>query len=394
MIEGIPLQEIEETNLQQLINAQVPESRTLDYKRDLEVSTPDQRKEFLADISSFANASGGHLIIGIDESGGIPTTINGVSVPDPDAEVLRLENIIRTGIDPRIPGLETRAISLSSGDYVLIFRIPQSWISPHMVTLRGTSRFFSRNSAGKYQLDVTELRNAFILSESASERIRNFRIDRINKIMTGDTPVSLEEGAKEALHLVPLQSLSTDRQADLDVFIKDHATDLYRILHPRNLTDWRHNFDGILIINAPQTVGVARWYIQLFRNGITEFVGVVAKPEVHDISYKFERNFIEILPKLLEYQHLMQVQPPIISLLSMVNVNGYTIAGQKQSWDRAQTFPIDRDVLAVPEIIIEDMACDPTQTLKPLFDPVWNAAGWPRSMNYQEDGSYSLNWGR
>ena len=30
-----------------------------------------------------------------------------------------------------------------------------------MVTYKGTSRFFARNSAGKYQLDVQEIRAAF-----------------------------------------------------------------------------------------------------------------------------------------------------------------------------------------------------------------------------------------
>ena len=47
------------------------------------------------------------------------------------------------------------------GNQIVLVRIPRSWVSPHMVTHKGTSRFFARNSAGKYQLDVSELRTAF-----------------------------------------------------------------------------------------------------------------------------------------------------------------------------------------------------------------------------------------
>jgi len=39
----------------------------LDYKRDVPGESDQDKKEFLADISSFANATGGDLIYGVDE---------------------------------------------------------------------------------------------------------------------------------------------------------------------------------------------------------------------------------------------------------------------------------------------------------------------------------------
>lgn len=80
------------------------------------------------------------------------------------------------GIAPRIPGVSMHSLPLSNGSSALIVKIPKSWASPHMVTLGGTSRFFSRNSAGKYRLDVDEIRSAFLATDAISNRIREFRL--------------------------------------------------------------------------------------------------------------------------------------------------------------------------------------------------------------------------
>ena len=54
-----PLDQITADDLQALIDAQAPEKRTLDYKATLPGNADADKKEFLADVSSFANAAGG-----------------------------------------------------------------------------------------------------------------------------------------------------------------------------------------------------------------------------------------------------------------------------------------------------------------------------------------------
>ena len=158
--EGLLLGNLTEQHLQDLKENSVAEGKTLDYKRDL-IGTSD-KKEFLADVSSFANASGGHLVFGMEEEGGVPTELCGVDVDDVDSEILRLENLIRDGLEPRIYGHDIKPVDLSNGKKALVIRIPKSFASPHVVKLKGTFRFYSRNSAGKYPLDVQELRTAFL----------------------------------------------------------------------------------------------------------------------------------------------------------------------------------------------------------------------------------------
>ena len=79
---GKRLDQLEVADLQGLIGS-ARESRTIDFKRDLPEQAPSDRKEFLADVSSFANSAGGHIIFGIREENGVPTELSGLAVDDP-----------------------------------------------------------------------------------------------------------------------------------------------------------------------------------------------------------------------------------------------------------------------------------------------------------------------
>ena len=53
---------------------------------------------------------------------------------------------------------------------VLVGWIPKSLHAPHVVWLDRTSKFWARGANGKYQLDVQELRSAFVASETTRWR--------------------------------------------------------------------------------------------------------------------------------------------------------------------------------------------------------------------------------
>jgi predicted HTH transcriptional regulator len=54
-----------EEDLNALVTNGISEGRTIDYKEQLDISQDAEKKELLADIMSFANASGGDLVFGI-----------------------------------------------------------------------------------------------------------------------------------------------------------------------------------------------------------------------------------------------------------------------------------------------------------------------------------------
>src|SRR3989338_11694537 len=94
------LDKIDLNDLEQLRNNAVLEGKTIEYKKLLPTNSDADRKEFLADISSFANASGGDLIFGIPEKNGSPKSIDGVEIESVDGEGRKNKNIIPDGIEP------------------------------------------------------------------------------------------------------------------------------------------------------------------------------------------------------------------------------------------------------------------------------------------------------
>src|SRR5689334_5634897 len=143
---------INEADLRQLIENKVSEQKTVEYKEFLPDDKYDSKKEFLADVSSFANTVGGHILYGIREENGLPVALSGINNQDLDREILRLENLLRDNIQPRCQGIAIRVINTELTPPVLIIRVSQSWSKPHVVNFQGHWRFYARNSAGKYPL--------------------------------------------------------------------------------------------------------------------------------------------------------------------------------------------------------------------------------------------------
>jgi hypothetical protein len=168
-------------DLQELCDNAVGEGILYDYKLELYGGSDADKREFLKDVSSFANTAGGHIVIGIKEDGGLPTAVIGVAA-DLDAEKLRLENLLRDRIEPRILGLRMVPVDLDSGRRVLVVRIPRSWNPPHAVLHNKSRLIFARNSAGAHEASVDEMRSMFIAGATLLERSRDFQRRRMDDI--------------------------------------------------------------------------------------------------------------------------------------------------------------------------------------------------------------------
>jgi predicted HTH transcriptional regulator len=104
-----PFDAIAKADIEALIADVINECKTLEYKQELPGTSAGERKEFLADVSSFANASGGDIIYGVkaavDAGGkktGAPESVEPITETTPDVAKLRVESIIRDGIGPRL----------------------------------------------------------------------------------------------------------------------------------------------------------------------------------------------------------------------------------------------------------------------------------------------------
>lgn len=358
------------------------ECKVLEFKVQLPANRREHHKEFLYDVSSFANASGGHLLYGVDEQAGVAVDFPGLSLTDPDKEIQCLENITRDGVRPRMPGVAFHPVQLANGKYVLIAEVPKSWASPHMVTLRGARPFHSRNSVGRHPLDVDEIRAAFLLSSTLTERIRDFRVERLAKIVADELPVRLPDSPKIVLHAIPIDAFATRGTVDIGAAMhSQHWTTLTSLASSRS----RINIDGLLAYSSSRS-GLYEYQTQLFRSGIIETVvadlsrGV--QEETKTIWHKpLEETILRRCFQILALQKELGLALPILVFCSLLGVSGYRMSWQHPAEHRV----IDRDTLLVPEVWLDaypETLVDVINPLKPMFDDIWNASGWESWLNY------------
>jgi hypothetical protein len=382
-----------------LVTNAVTEGRSIEYKQQLPGDTDDEKKEFLADISSFANTSGGDVIYGImdkrngNKTTGIPERVTGLAGINADLQIRRLDEIIRSGIDPRIPGFRIRAIEGFDTGPLLLIRIPKSWASPHMVKFKNASRFFARNTGGKYQLDVGEIRSAFMLSGESRAKITTFRYDRVAKIIANETPVKLAAESKIILHLVPFAILDPSTQVDFRPLVND--SNLTRVrASPYHRP--RFNLDGFLnhelhpIQERP--TDAYGWYVQVFRSGAFEAVtafGMTTGTNVKLIQSDWAENIIlDMLKRFTGAAKTLGVQTPIVVMATMHGYKGFGIADNSPFHDPPSYLTIDRETLLLPDVLLEDYGMSMDRLIRPVFDAFWQAAGYPFCQNYNAKGNW------
>ena len=99
---GIPFENIGEPHLHELVQSGARERRRLEFKQQLPARDDAAKNEFRADVSSFANAGGGDLVYGVQDEDGVAVKITPLD-GDADAEIRRLESMLRDGLEPRWP---------------------------------------------------------------------------------------------------------------------------------------------------------------------------------------------------------------------------------------------------------------------------------------------------
>jgi hypothetical protein len=376
-----PLDEVSDTDIDSLIANQTAENRTTEYKRELPGGADGDRKEFLADVSSFANTIGGDLIFGVAAVDGIPTSVAGIQATNVDSLVLRLDEMIRAGISPRVEH-HTVTIAHPAGQIVLI-RINQSWVGPHRVVFKGHDRFYARSTAGKYSLDVGDLRQAFLRGATIERQIGDFVQERVMAVAAGRGSLPMAPGGKLILHLVPLSSFAGTAHVDAMRYGRTP-----NLLPPLSSGGWNHrlNLQGVLTYNDVK--GVVQSYVQLYRNGVIEAVEHrLLNREVNGQNIipttDFERHILQGSAAYLKVQNDLGLTPPVFAFVSLVGARGCRVPSVEED-----SYPIIEDPVQIPGVTIMSFEEKPEVTLRPLIDMIWNACGVSRSPNFDAEGKW------
>ena len=149
------------------------EGHNLDYKENF--STPKKAPNYLAKhISSFANSSGGFLIIGIDDN----LVIKGIDKTFNNKPLIEWVNQVLSGrVEPQVFYRDPIAIEIPNSDkIVLVFQVPESSRKPHMV--KEDHAYYIRANDSTKKATHGQVRDMFEYSRNRKMDFEEFLIKR------------------------------------------------------------------------------------------------------------------------------------------------------------------------------------------------------------------------
>jgi hypothetical protein len=393
-----PIEDISLADVQAFFDdgGKYPERKTIEYKQELHKFKDDRgRVEFAKDVCSLANTSGGHILFGFSEEDGYPTGLPGAHCEDPDDAIRDMRTAIRIATDPRIDvhAVDIQPVaSRSQGKYFFIVRIAQSLNAPHAV-LRAdrdsVREFWNRHTNGKAAMDASEIRQAFVFSESIIERMRAFREKRVRQIHAAErTPVIVGSGAKCILHLLPLTDFRVPNPIGLDKIEANlrHFPPLLRQVISGNK---RITLDGYTQYigggGSPDEDDSTHAYTLVYQDG--GIVEAVITDIVQDGRHGHYLNTTEcelmLLRAFCEFPKglkALRIRPPVWCFVSLIGVRGTEI-----HHPYARNAPINRDDLFLPEFEMTNLDADFSELARTSCDYLWNAGGYPKSKTFDQN---------
>jgi hypothetical protein len=397
----IRFEDIGPDDILRLIEDKISERKILEYKQALTFDGKEDRAEFLADVSSFANASGGDIVFGIselrdgNEKTGIPEAITPLQVGNPMTECTRIEQIVESGIQPRIPVVQVKYIDIPEQGFVILVRIGKSWIAPHMVSYANRTRFYSRNGTGKVQLDVQQIGAAFSLQRSIGERLQAWKVERIAKAVVGEGPIPLI-GSQILLHFISAAALVDEAIALPRVFDTTEWGNAKNLISDTaNLS--RYNADGLLLALDGPSKGDKQSYLQIFKDSRLEYGDTYQldnKFQEVIASKIFENAIVDTFSNALHLLSILEVPEPIFVTLTLIGMKGRQMALPVPPYVPRKndfTHGFDREIISCPDVRIENLSEGrPYQTtLLPILNSIWQAAGLKQSPYIDKDGIWN-----
>ncbi len=376
---------LEGADLRRLIEGGIVEGTTLEFKEMLPGTSDRDKKEFLADISSFANTAGGIILYGVSEgsSSGEAEEVNGIQYHGSfDDERLRVESLVRDGLQPALSDLVICEIA-EEGKLILAIGVQRSLNAPHAVWFKRSGRFYRRAGGGKYQVEVAELKRLFLEAaawEQEATEYRNSRIERLLRHRIG--PVIAPRDAALFLHFLPLGRL----QESLNLENIDY--DYNRTPPLKGLSSWGHrvNLDGYIVANW--STHEQATYIAYLRNGGLESYANLSqmywidRPEDGSNLISIEggafcRDLREHVEGLLPWFQACGVEGPLAVSLSLLGVEGFAMSFNPPG-RVSQCRPIDREEIVI-QSVVSDVRSEMQAALDELIARVWQASGWKTS---------------
>ena len=338
-------------------------------------------KDLLADVSAFANASGGTILYGIEEDQGEPIACPGIGSLDAHKTIERLSNIIGNSLDPPFRGFNLEVIEAEDGKRVLVLQISQSPSAPHMLN-KGSPKFYSRGVAGNVPMGSEEIRAAFLAAEGLAEKVRAFVQQRSRLIQAREIDFVLSTRGEAVLHIIPVEAFSRPRtvsMTDLQAVKKEFVP---AVIGPA--FGHRYCLEGMAAVSwlSEQILS----YSLLSRNGCVEAT-CPCRHESHFQEARVAEKFVQAAPKYEEILRTLGFTSPFFVALTILGCKGSVVYLDQWTSGGEDIRPLKTDFLSLP---ISEWVEDPVDWLKILryfCDLSSNAMGLPFSFSFKKDGS-------
>jgi hypothetical protein len=253
--------ELDEDKAIKFLELKIRENNYLEYKSQYE--NPDKNKrDFLKDITAFANANGGTIVIGVNEPNDnidLDSQVVGIQNAGELAQIL--ERSANATIDPRISGLKFKPIKIKNKE-ILFIHIPLSLYRPHMLKYDKHIYFQMRHFESSEPMTIHEIRSSVMESISSEARVQKFLEDREYEIKR---EVEFINQPLFQFQLVPLIQI----ESNIDVFDKN----IQKIFLEDHTLGGFSLFSGIS--PKPTLYGISiqderqnpKWKIEIFKRG-------------------------------------------------------------------------------------------------------------------------------
>lgn len=367
-----------------VVNAQAAEGQSLELKAQMPAPNDRGKAEFLKDVSAMANAEGGAILFGVNEKSGAAETLSGLLLADPDAEIRRLSQMLESGVEPRLSGVQFNSFKLGDSDVVVV-DVPQSFDAPHRYLFNGHSKFVQRTGTHTSELTYEQLRTAFTRTSARIEKLRQQWVEHLElkKLWRPMLP--------GPVCIVRLASLmAADERQVIDP--KDAYDHWDKLIFP----DWgggspSFNYEGLVAYRAGMDEQAS--LVQVSRTGaITAYrtarLLIDDRPLIPSVTIG---DFIIVAAKkLVGFASLLGMRGSAVLNVGLVRLSGFKLA-IKDHYGFDDTPSATADEIQMPEFWIEDLSevGDIDHLLRPGFDLIWQTFGEAGCPHFNAEGIWS-----
>lgn len=391
-----PINDVTVEDLQALIDGEREEGVQLDFKRQLPKEDKDARKALIADVCALANTNGGDLVFGMIEQDGVAFEL----APEPIAEgvdslTLRIENVLRDGIEPQLFGVRVRDIEVSPGHYCLVIRVPPSSAAIHRS--KKDLHFYVRRSRSNEPLDVPGLVTQVSQFLGRAEKVDSFFASRYANLLTDRHAIWMTQGPKLVLHLLPARDFLEGGTGD--VWNLDEAQ-IPLLAEPYGKSS-RSTHEGRAFYASED--GRARQFTLVLPSGVVEAALALwsADQEQHrrvvNLS-ALEHAALGLIKSCLGSNQLQALLgSPALVRMALLGTH-FQAAESGGHTDRhinsfEPPFRQPLPILVLPEVLLPNPACDVEHLMHQAFLSMWRAWGYSESWSYhQKDGVWRRRW--